>query len=278
MEERTRTRLTKFSRLWPIPLVLFIVLCVVALFACINQQKDILALAGLGTILMFIIMLCQLVTSIIVRHWWYVVGTIVSIAISIFAWLCSIVLMAAGQYRPPIREETHDISDIMLIIANQEDPGELLSYIRTAWEHYIQEEEYPGEFLLMDDYLMYVDRNEDEERGFVWTDTTEFRSWDFESSSDKLVALAHRDYTNGELACGQYSGLSFYIFDGDTIEWIPDDTLGIEFPEINGIVVCWLSGDADITLSASNPEEGTNTKSFDWDGNKFVIKEDKKEP
>lgn len=270
MKESTRTRLTTFSRLWPVPMTLFIVLCIVAIFACINLHKGIMALAAMGTIIMLIIMLCQVVTSIIVRRWWCLGGAIIGIVISILVWICSIVALAAGQYRPPIREEQPDISDIMLIIANQEDPGELLSYIRTAWEQYTRGEEYPGEFTLQDNYMMYVDRNEDEERGFVWTDTTEFRCWDFEASSDKLVALAHRDYTNGKISAGQYSGLSFYIFDGDTIEWIPNDTLGIEFPEVNGIVFCWLSGDADITLSASNPKEGTSTKSFIWDGNRFV--------
>ena len=202
MDKERNKKLKTIARLWAVPMVL----CIVGVIACRNEQRNI---------------------------------------------------------------ESRAISDIMIIIANQEDPGELLAYINEAWEKYRRGEEYSGEFTFSDNYLMYADR--DEEDGFVWTDTTEFRSWDFDSSSDKLVAMAHRDYTNGELACGQYSGLSFYIFDGDTIEWVPDDTLGIEYPEINGIVVSRLSGtDADITLTASNPEEGTCTKSFVWNGERFV--------
>lgn len=277
MEERTRTKLTKFSRLWPVPLVLFIVLCIVAVIACINENKDLMGIAAIGTIFMFVIMLCQLVTSIIVRRWWYLVGVIVSIAVSLFVWLCSIVLLAAGQYRPPKRPEP-SIIDIMNAITHQEACGELLGYIDDQWQLHEKGLEYSGDFLIdtAEDYIMYTDRQEDGD--FVWTDTTEFRSWDFESSSDKLVAVVHRDYTNGKVSAGQYSGLSFYIFDGDTIEWIPDDTLGMEYPETDGLIVYWLSGDADITLSASNPEEGTSTKLLDWDGNKFVIKENRKEP
>lgn len=271
MQEEKKSLLKTLVRLWFVPMVLCIALCIIGTIACINEHRGIMALAALGTIPMLIIMVCQLIASIFTRQWWCLGGAIFGIAISLFVMLCSIVALAAGQYRPPMRQETHNISDIMLIIADQEDPGELLSYIRTAWEQYTQGEEYPGEFTLQDDYLMYIDRNEDEERGFVWTDTTEFRSWDFESSPYKLVAMAHRDYRNGKLICGQYSGLSLYIYDGDTIEWITIDTLGLEYPEIDGLITYTLSGnDADLTMTVNNPEEGSCTKSFEWDGNKFV--------
>ena len=269
MKESTRTRLTIFSRLWPISMVLFIGLCVVGVIACMDEQKNLMGVAALGAVLMFLVQLSQLVASFIIRRWWCVVGSIIGIVLSIFVWICSIVALAAGQYRPPVREESASISDIMLIIADQEDPGEVLIYLKRAWKKHIRGEKHKGQFTLSDDYLMYAGRVEED--GFVWTDTTEFRSWDFQSGSNKLVAMAHRNYTNGEVACGQYSGISFYVFDGDTIEWVPDDAYGIEFPEINGIVVCRLSGaNADITLTASNPEEGSQTKSFVWDGNRFV--------
>lgn len=119
-------------------MALFIVLSIIAVFACINQHRGIMALAAMGTALMFLVMHCQLLTSIIVRRWWNLVGAIIAIIISLLVWICTIVALAAGQYRPPIRTEQHDISDIMLIIAHQEDPGELLSNIRTAWEQYAQ--------------------------------------------------------------------------------------------------------------------------------------------
>ena len=269
MQESTKSKLTTFSRLWAIPMVLCIALCIVGVIGCMDEQRNLIGIAAVGSALMFIIMLGQLITSIIVRRWWCMIGVIIGIVVSLFVWLCSIVALAAGQYRPPVREETQDISDIMLIIASQEDPGELLSTIKTAWGQYTEGEEYRGQFTMQDDYLMYADR--DEEGDFVWTDTTEFRSWDFEDGLRKMVVMAHRDYFNGELSDGQYSGLSFYIYDGDTIEWVSDYNLGIEYPEINGIVVCRLSGtDADITLTASNPEEGSCTKSHVWDGNRFI--------
>ena len=269
MRERTKSRLTTFSRLWAIPMILCIVLSIVGVIGCMDEQKNLIGIGATGSVLMFLIMLCQLVASIMVRRWWCMVGVIIGIVVSLFVWVCSIVALAAGQYRPPVREETRDISDIMLIIASQEDPGELLSSIKTAWEKHIQGEKHRGHFTILTDYIMYANR--DEENGFVWTDTTEFRSWNCQDQPHKIVAMAHRDYTNGVIVAGQYSGLSFYVFDGDTVEWVSADTLGIEYPEINGIVVSRLSGtDADITLTASNPEEGSCTKSFVWDGNKFI--------
>ena len=160
MKESTRKKLTIFSRLWAISMVLCIGMCIVGVIACMNEHRNLIGIAAIGTVLMFLIMLCQLVTSIITRRWWCLVGVIIGIALSIFVWVCSIVALAAGQYRPPVREEPNDISEIMLIIANQEDPGELLSSIKKAWKQHTQGEECSGQFTLQDDYLMYADRNE----------------------------------------------------------------------------------------------------------------------
>ena len=268
-EVRNKKKLNMFARLWAIPMVLCIASSIVGVIACMNEQRDLMGIAAIGTILMFLIMLCQLVTAIIIRRWWCLVGVIIGIVLSAFVVVCSIVALAAGQYRPPVREEHNDISNVMLIIASQEDPGELLSSIKKAWGQYTQGEEYSGQFTLLDDYLMYADRNES--HGLVWTDTTEFRSWDFQEEPLKLVAMTHRDYLNGETAAGQYSGLTFYIYDGDTIEWVSKEDYGIEYPEINGLIVSRLSGiDADLTMTASNPEEGSCTKSFAWNGSRFV--------
>lgn len=269
MKESTKSKLTKFTRLWAVSMVLSIALCIVGVFACIYEHRTLMGFAAIGTFLMFLVMFCQLLTSIIIRRWWSLVGVIFGLILSSIVVICSVVVLAAGQYRPPKREEPNDISDIMLTIASQEDPGELLASIKTAWQQYTRGEAYSGEFSLQDDYLMYADR--DENQGLVWTDSTEFRSWDFQDEPLELVAMAHRDYLNGELAGGQYSGLTFYIYDGDTIEWVYTGDYGIEPPEIDGLIAFRLSGtDADITLTASNPEEGSRTNSFVWNGSRFV--------
>ena len=78
---------------------------------------------------MFLAMLCQLVTSIIVRRWWCLVGTIIGISVSLSVWICSIVALAAGQYRPPVREEPNDTSYIVPVTDNK-GSEEKLSMLR----------------------------------------------------------------------------------------------------------------------------------------------------
>ena len=114
MKESTRTKLTKFSRLWALSMALCIGLCVVGVFACMTDRKVLMGIATIGTILMFLIMLCQLVTSIIVRRWWCVVGALIGMAVSLSIWFFSIVALAAGQYRPPVREEPDDVSALII--------------------------------------------------------------------------------------------------------------------------------------------------------------------
>ena len=111
MQETTRTRLTIFSRLWAIPMILFILLCIVAVVACMEENTDLMGLAVLGTLLMFVIQLCQLVAAIVVRRWWCVAGGVIGLVVSLFVMVCSIVALAAGQYRPPVIYENNDTID-----------------------------------------------------------------------------------------------------------------------------------------------------------------------
>ena len=129
MKESTRTRLTRFSRLWALSMGLCIGLCVVGVYACMTDRKTLMGIAAIGTILMFLAMLCQLVTSIIVRRWWCLVGTIIGISVSLSVWICSIVALAAGQYRPPVREEPNDTSYIVPVTDNK-GSEEKLSMLR----------------------------------------------------------------------------------------------------------------------------------------------------
>ena len=117
MRERTKSRLTTFSRLWAIPMILCIALSIVGVIGCMDEQKNLIGIGATGSVLMFLIMLCQLVTSIMVRRWWCMVGVIIGIVVSLFVWVCSIVALAAGQYRPPVREET---SDTIVVCMEQE--------------------------------------------------------------------------------------------------------------------------------------------------------------
>ena len=69
MQESTKSRLTVFSRLWAIPMVLCVLLCVAAVIAGMNGRTHWMGLSVLGTVLMVIILLAQLVAAAVIRRW-----------------------------------------------------------------------------------------------------------------------------------------------------------------------------------------------------------------
>lgn len=85
----------------------------------------------------------------------------------------------------------------------------------------------------------------------------------------KMVVMTHRDYLNGEIAAGQYSGLSLYVYDAHTrrMRILSVYNQGIESPEINGVPVYTLSAEGKtITVSVNNPDEGSDSITYRWDG------------
>ena len=102
MQESTRTKLTLFSRLWAVSMILFTVLCIVAVIATMNENKDVMGIAVLAACVVFAVQVAHVVTSVIVKRGWCIAGSVFGIAVSVFVTLCSVVALAAGQYRPPV--------------------------------------------------------------------------------------------------------------------------------------------------------------------------------
>lgn len=102
MQESTKNKLTIFSRLWAVSMILFIVFCIVGVIATMNESKDLIGIATLGACAMFLVQVAHVVTSVIVKRGWCIAGSVFGIAVSVFVSLCSVVALAAGQYRPPV--------------------------------------------------------------------------------------------------------------------------------------------------------------------------------
>lgn len=111
MKESTKGKLTVFSRLWAVSMILFVVLCVVGVIGGMNESKSLMGVSMAGTCVMFIVMVCQLVASIVIRRWWCVAGCVFGILVSLFFMACSITALAAGQYRPPVMEAEENVTD-----------------------------------------------------------------------------------------------------------------------------------------------------------------------
>lgn len=167
---------------------------------------------------------------------------------------------AQEDYSFPVefRGKTPTVTDFVKAISHQEDPGELLYNIAKGKK----KRKKDGK-----DYIMYYDH--DGYDRFVFTDTTEFCSWDYSDGRHKMVVMIHRDYLNGEIAAGQYSGLSLYVYDAHTrrMRILSVYNQGIESPEINGVPVYTLSAEGKtITVSVNNPDEGSDSITYRWDG------------
>lgn len=123
MKESTRSRLTVFSRLWAVSLVLFIVLCILAVIATMGEKTNMMGLAVVGFCLVFIVQLCQLITAFVVRRWWCAAGAFIGILISCFVLACAITALAAGQYRPPktSEEAVEEVADSALQVESVSD-------------------------------------------------------------------------------------------------------------------------------------------------------------
>ena len=83
-------------------MILFIVFCIVGVLATMNESKDLIGIATLGACAMFLVQVAHVVTSVIVKRGWCIAGRVFGIAVSVFVSLCSVVALAAGQYRPPV--------------------------------------------------------------------------------------------------------------------------------------------------------------------------------
>ena len=120
MKESTKSKLTIFARLWAVPMILFVVLSIVGVIGGMNENKDMMGISMVGTCLMLLILVCQLIASIVIRRWWCAAGSVFGILVSLFVMSCSIAALAAGQYRPPVQEAAVAETDTVFYSADDD--------------------------------------------------------------------------------------------------------------------------------------------------------------
>ena len=121
MKESTIKKLATFSRWWFVSMLLFIVLCITAVIAMMNDQKNLMTLGVILSGLMFFIQFCQFFAALIIRRWWLAAGGFFGMVVSVFVWFCGIVALAAGQYRPPKMLEDDDMVAGYIASFNKEE-------------------------------------------------------------------------------------------------------------------------------------------------------------
>jgi hypothetical protein len=272
---------------------------VAAVIACMDNHTNLMGMAVVGTVLMLSIQLSQLVAAVIVRRWWCVAGGVIGLAVSVFVILCSIVALAAGQYRPPVIRDIDStevdsltvetveedfsfpvefqgaeptIADFMTAIITSEDPGEWFSYMNREWQKYRQGHHYTGKFTIKSRYICYDEQ--DKEQGDVWISHTEFCCWNCTDERYLLVGTANNFYRNGVPYDGQFGGISFYLYDLQThrMDMAYNSDLGVERPDIEGVMTYSLPTDGtNIVATVNCPERDNVTITFVWNGQGFLM-------
>ena len=102
-------------------MLLFVALCIMAVVAAINDNKNLMTLGVILSGLMFFIQFCQFFAALIIRRWWLAAGGFFGMLVSIFVWFVGIVALAAGQYRPPKMLEDDDMVAGLVATFNKEE-------------------------------------------------------------------------------------------------------------------------------------------------------------
>ena len=92
-------------------MVLSVVLCIVGVIAMMNENRNLVGVATVAGVIIFVIQVCHVVTSLAVKRWWCVAGSVLGVTVSVFALLCAVAALAAGQYhRTPVADDGQQVA------------------------------------------------------------------------------------------------------------------------------------------------------------------------
>lgn len=170
------------------------------------------------------------------------------------------------------------ISDFVTAILSQEDLGESLNEMKANWELYQAGKALPeGRSFTVDTkngYLRY-DTSDQDEDGIVYSSLIEFCYWNFSDGRHKLVAENTVCCMDGKPYMGQFSGLSFYLYDGKSREmgFTSGYDLGLDFdiPEDTDLMVHQLPRTGKTILYQFFAPSGNLSRKATWNGKMFII-------
>lgn len=170
------------------------------------------------------------------------------------------------------------ISDFVTAILSQEDIGESLGEMQVNWQLYLAGKTLPADRSFLVDqkngYLRYDTTDKDDD-GTVYTTFIEFCYWNCADGRHKLIAENTVNYRNGEPFVGQFSGLSFYLYDGKTkkMGFTSGYDLGLDFdyPEGTEVFVNKLPQTGKTIEYHFFTPSGEVLIKATWDGAKFVV-------
>ena len=182
----------------------------------------------------------------------------------------SIPVSFAGQ-RPVISDF------VSAILSQEEDLGESLGEMADMWQLYLAGKPLPeGRSFVVDSkngYFRY-DRSDKDEDGTVYSTFIEYCYWNCSDGQHKLLAENTVCFQNGKPFMGQYSGLSFLMYDSKTrkLNLVYED-LGLDFDYPEGIEVITnkLPQTGKTVEFHFFTSSGEVLKKLTWNGSKFIV-------
>lgn len=298
MSERTKSRMTFFARLWPVSFLLFFVFCVLYAYGCMNKCLNFAGLGMIGIGITFLIQVGQMIAAIKEHRWWCLAGTILGLLLSVFVLSVSIVAAAAGQWSTtegqdatlcdtleseteaedeydfsfPVNFEGEEptIVDFVTALSMHEDMGKALGWMWKEWELYQQGkpllEKITFDVDTKNSYFRYDMVSPQDAAGCVHSGFIEFVCWDFKDGKHKLIVHNTVDYTDGKPINGQFSGLSYYIYDTETRR------MEFEYPSRLNAILETMPEDTNLIVSKL-PRKGNTIecKCYTTSGRKVII-------
>ena len=169
------------------------------------------------------------------------------------------------------------ITDFVSAILSPEDIGESLGEMKDNWDLYRAGKPLPqGRSFLVDQkngYLRY-DATDKEDDGTVFSTCIEFCYWNCSDGRHRLVGENTVCSRNGKPFMGQFSGLSYLMYDGKTRRLSPiyegDLGIDIDYPEGADLIVHKLPRTGKTVEYRFSTPSGEILAKYTWAGNKFV--------
>ena len=176
-----------------------------------------------------------------------------------------------GPIRVDFKGVSPNVKDFVSALLSGDDLGESLNGMKQSWDMYRNGMKLiPGESFIVDvqnGYVGYV--SEDNESRQV----IECCFWNYADKKHKLVAFSNDLFLDGRAEAGQYTGITFYIYDNAarTMKLAYAQDLGLEFDAPPGSYATShaLPRQGKTIVYTFHTPAGKIQKRLTWNGSKF---------
>jgi len=190
------------------------------------------------------------------------------------------VLFQESEFAVPVKSKGGEptMADFINAILSQEETFDAYVTLEHSWNLFQKGKALPkGSSIALDEKERYMRFDETEvlENGSTYTGVKEYFCWDFADGKHQLVVENTVDCNDGEPFAGQYSGLSFYIYDMETRKmWLTSEySIGGDFdiPRDTHMIVHKVDNKNKSIDYTCYTEKGAVTRCAIWDGRRIKL-------